>query len=124
MGLWRTLGIDPTLESGGWYRETGSGMGATLNIAVALGGYALTDRATWINFANQRDHVILTEDDPALFNQYGIIAVDPRRCPNVRATAAATFVGWMTSAAGQTAIAGYRVDGQQLFFPNARRSGE
>ena len=119
MRLWAKVGYDPVQASGTWYRETGSGMGATLNIAVGLGAYAMTDRATWIKFANKQDHAILVEGDPALFNQYGIIPVSPVACPNVRAEAAQRFADWMTGPEGQAAIAAYRVDGQQLFFPNA-----
>ncbi|KUF11274.1 substrate-binding domain-containing protein [Pseudoponticoccus marisrubri] len=117
--LWAPLEVDLAAASGDWYRETGSGMGATLNAAVAMGAYVLTDRATWISFANKSDHRVLVEGDPALFNQYGIIAVNPARHPGVRAAAAQRFVDWVLSEAGQAAIAGYRVDGQQLFFPNA-----
>ena len=119
MRLWGEVGYDPTVVSGTWYRETGSGMGATLNIAVGLGAYALTDRATWIKFANKQDHEIMVEGDPSLFNQYGIIPVSPSACPNVRAAAAQQFADWMLGPDGQAAIAAYRVGGQQLFFPNA-----
>ena len=119
--LWEMTGIDPTGESGTWYRETGSGMGATLNIAVGMGAYTLTDRATWIKFQNKISHAILIEGDPALFNQYGIIPINPDACPNVRAEKAQIFVDWMLSDTGQAAIAAHKVDGQQLFFPNAPR---
>ena len=119
MRLWGEVGYDPAEASGTWYRETGSGMGATLNIAVGLHGYALTDRATWIKFANKRDHEIMVEGDPSLFNQYGIIPVNRAVCPNVRAAAAQRFADWMTGPEGQAAIAAYRVEGEQLFFPNA-----
>lgn len=121
MRLWKSVGTDPTGESGTWYRETGSGMGATLNIAVGLGAYTMTDRATWVKFGNKGTHGIMVEGDTRLFNQYGIIAVNSERCPNVRADGAEAFVDWMLSAQGQTAIAAYRVDGQQVFFPNAQR---
>jgi tungstate transport system substrate-binding protein len=117
--LWQSAGLDPAPDSGTWYRETGSGMGATLNIAVGMGAYTLSDRATWIRFSNKSAHRVLVEGDPALFNQYGIIAINPDRCPNVRAPEAAQFVEWMLSDRGQSAIASYQVDGQQLFFPNA-----
>ena len=117
--LWAGTGIDVDAASGTWYRETGSGMGATLNVAVGMGAYALTDRATWMAHGNRGAHAILSEGDPALFNQYGIIAVNPERHPNVKGEAAARFVEWMTSPAGQEAIASYAIDGQQLFFPNA-----
>lgn len=118
--LWDAAGVDPAAASGSWYRETGSGMGATLNIAVGMGAYAMTDRATWIAFGNKGDHRVLFEGDARLFNQYGIIAVNPSKHPNVKADLAKAFVDWILSDAGQTAIAAYRVDGQQLFFPNAQ----
>ena len=117
--LWADAGIDAAAQSGTWYRETGSGMGATLNIATGMGAYALTDRATWIAFANKGDHRIVAEGDVALFNQYGVIAVSAEKCPRVRAAPARTFVDWLLSPAGQGAIAAYRRGGQQLFFPNA-----
>ena len=120
LALWQVAGIDPTADSGGWYRETGSGMGATLNLASAMGAYALTDRATWIAFANKGGHRIAVEGDPAMFNQYGVILVNPERCPNVKAAAGQSFIDWLLSEAGQAAIGAYRRDGQQLFFPNAR----
>ena len=120
MALWQAAGHDPADASGTWYRETGSGMGATLNIAVGMGAYALTDRGTWLAFENQGDHEVLHEGDPALFNQYGIIGVNPAHCPNARVEAGRRFIDWMLSEDGQAAIAAFRVDGQQLFFPNAR----
>lgn len=120
LALWRAAGIDPTAESGGWYRETGSGMGATLNLATGMGAYALTDRATWITFANKGGHRIAVEGDAAMFNQYGVILVSPERCPNVKAAAGQRFIDWLLSDEGQAAIAAYRRGGQQLFFPNAR----
>ena len=119
MELWQAAGPDPVAASGTWYRETGSGMGATLNIAVGMNGYALTDRSTWVAFDNKGDHAILFEGDPALFNQYGIILVNPEHCPNARTAAGQHFIDWMLSEEGQDAIAAYRVEGQQLFFPNA-----
>ena len=119
MALWQAAGIDPTEASGSWYRETGSGMGATLNAAVGMAAYAMTDRASWISFQNKGDFKILVAGDRALFNQYGVIPVSPERCPSVRADLAQQFVDWLVSAEGQTAIGAYRVDGQQLFFPNA-----
>ncbi|MEM9603340.1 MAG: substrate-binding domain-containing protein [Pseudomonadota bacterium] len=119
--LWTLAGIDPAKHSGAWYLETGTGMGATLNIAVESNAYALTDRATWIRFGNKLDHRILYENDPALFNQYGVISIHPDHCPDVDHVGAARFIAWLTGDAGQAAIAAYRVDGQQLFFPNAPR---
>ena len=119
MALWSAAGIDPTGASGDWYRETGSGMGATLNTAIGMGAYVLTDRATWISFRNRQDFVIAVEGDEEMFNQYGVIPVDPARCPAVNAEAAQVFADWLVSAEGQAAIADYKLDGQQLFFPNA-----
>ncbi len=119
--LWAHAGVAPEGDSGTWYRETGSGMGATLNIAIGMGAYTLTDRATWIAFGNKGGHRILSEGDEALFNQYGVIAISPEKCPTVRADLAQGFIDWLLSDAGQAAIADYRRDGQQLFFPNAGR---
>ena len=119
LALWSVAGIDPSGASGGWYRETGSGMGATLNIAVGMNAYCLTDRATWISFANKQDFAVAVEGDDALFNQYGVIPVNPEVCPSVNAQAAQRFAEWLLSAEGQAAIAAYRVQDQQLFFPNA-----
>ncbi len=119
--LWESAGIDPSEDSGEWYRETGSGMGATLNIASGMNAYALTDRATWIAFANKGDLVILNQGDPALFNQYGVIAVSPERCPDVNAVDAQVFIDWILSPHGQDLIAAYRRNTEQLFFPNSRR---
>ncbi|MGI9501760.1 MAG: substrate-binding domain-containing protein [Geminicoccaceae bacterium] len=119
MALWLAAGIDPTGASGDWYRETGSGMGATLNTGIGMSAYVMTDRATWISFENKQGHRILLEGDAALFNQYGVILVNPERCTNVEATAGQTFIDWLLSDEGQTAIQAYHIDGQQLFFPNA-----
>ena len=119
MQLWQAAGIDPTEASGRWYRETGSGMGTTLNIAVGMGAYTLTDRATWIAFANKGDFMVLLEGDAALFNQYGVILVNPARHPHVKAEDGQRFIDWLTGPAGQSAIAAFQVDGQQLFHPNA-----
>jgi len=121
MSLWETAGVDPTEASGTWYRETGSGMGATLNTGVGMDAYVMTDRATWISFGNKGDHEILVEGDPALFNQYGIIMVNPEKHPNVNVEAAQTFIDWVLSEEGQSAIASFEVQGQQLFTPNAEK---
>lgn len=117
--LWAEAGIDASAASGEWYRETGSGMGATLNTGTAMGAYIMTDRATWIAFGNKGDYQIAVEGDPKMFNQYGIILVNPEKHPNVKADAGQAFVDWVLSDEGQAAIAGYQQDGQQLFFPNA-----
>ncbi|WP_118135784.1 substrate-binding domain-containing protein [Oceanicella sp. SM1341] len=120
--LWQDAGIDPAAASGSWYRETGSGMGATLNTAVGMNAYSLTDRATWISFENKGDFEVLVEGDEKLFNQYGIMAVSQDKCPGVKAEAAQQFVDWVLSPEGQETIAGYKVNGQELFFPNAPKS--
>jgi len=117
--LWRQSDIDPTEDSGRWYRETGSGMGATLNIAVGMGAYTMTDRATWINFKNRGNHKILMEGDERLFNQYGIILVDGDRCPQSNTASGEQFVNWMINKTGQSLIANYKIKNQQLFYPNA-----
>ncbi len=119
MALWSDTGVDPTAASGDWYRETGSGMGATLNIGIGMGAYVMTDRATWISFGNKQDFQIAVQGDEDMFNQYGVIPVNPARCPSVNAEAAQAFADWLVSAEGQAAIAGYKVADQQLFFPNA-----
>jgi tungstate transport system substrate-binding protein len=121
LALWRAAGRTPDGARDRWYREMGSGMGATLNAAVAMDAYALTDRATWISFANRRNHRILFQGDPALFNQYAVIAVNPERHPHVRSAAAGAFVDWLISPAGQRAIGSFRVREQPLFTPNAAR---
>jgi len=117
--LWKAADIDPSGASGTWYRETGSGMGATLNAGVGMGAYVMTDRATWISFQNKGDFEILVEGDESLFNQYGVILVNPDKCPSVKADLGQQFIDWLLSKKGQESIAAYQVDGQQLFFPNA-----
>jgi tungstate transport system substrate-binding protein len=117
--LWQAAGVDPKAASGTWYRETGSGMGPTLNTAAGMGAYALTDRGTWLSFQNPGDLEIAVEGDAKLFNQYGVILVSPEKHPNVKADLGQQFVDWIVSPEGQRAIASYRIDGQQLFFPNA-----
>jgi tungstate transport system substrate-binding protein len=117
--LWKEAGVDAAAASGDWYRETGSGMGATLNTGTAMGAYVLTDRATWISFGNKGDYQIAVEGDDRLFNQYGIILVNPDKHASVKADAGQAFIDWVLSAEGQKAIADYKIDGQQLFFPNA-----
>lgn len=117
--LWKEANVDPKQASGQWYRETGSGMGATLNTASGLGAYTLTDRGTWISFKNKGDLEIVVQDNPKLFNQYGVILVNPAKHPHVKAKEGQVFVDWLLSAEGQKAIAAFKQDGQQLFFPNA-----
>ena len=119
MALWSAAGVDPTAGSGAWYRETGSGMGATLNAGIGMGAYVMTDRATWFSFGNKQDYAIAVQGDADMFNQYGVIPISPEHCPSVNVDAAQTFADWLLSAAGQEAIGAYQVAGQQLFFPNA-----
>lgn len=118
--LWKETGIDPAKNSGSWYRETGSGMGATLNTAVGMGAYTMSDRATWIAFKNKADFKIHVEGDDRLFNQYGVILVNPEKHPHVNVEHGQAFIDWLLSDDGQKAIASYEVDNQQLFFPNAK----
>lgn len=118
--LWQVAGIDPKPSSGKWYLETGSGMGATLNTAVGKQAYTLTDRGTWLSFANKDDFKVLVEGDPQLFNQYGVILVNPAKHANVKAKEGQAFINWLIGPEGQAAIASYKIDGEQLFFPNAR----
>jgi tungstate transport system substrate-binding protein len=117
--LWQAAGVDAAAESGTWYRETGSGMGATLNAAVGMNAYALTDRGTWISFKNKGDYRIVVEGDKNLFNQYGVILVNPARHGHVKQAEGQAFIDWITGSEGQQAIAAYKLGGQQLFFPNA-----
>ena len=119
LDLWAAAGLDPSAASGSWYRETGSGMGATLNAATGMGAYTLSDRATWRAFRNKGDLEVLVEGDPRLFNPYGVILVNPLRHPHVHAREGQAFIDWLVSDPGQAAIAAYRLDGRQLFFPNA-----
>jgi len=120
MTLWGSTDIRPERASGAWYRETGSGMGATLNIAIGMGAYVLADRASWIAFGSKRDHIPLVEGDPRLMNQYSVIAVNPLKHTHVNVHGARQFIDWILSDAGQRAIAAYTMYGQQLFVPNAR----
>lgn len=119
LDLWQAAGIDVTAASGTWYRESGAGMGSTLNIASGMGAYTLTDRGTWLNFNNKGDLVILLEGDPRLFNPYGVMLVNPQRHPHVKAADGQAFIDWLLSPTGQAAIAAYRIDGQPVFFPHA-----
>jgi tungstate transport system substrate-binding protein len=117
--LWREAAIDVKAVSGTWYRDTGSGMGPTLNTAAALGAYALSDRGTWLSFENRRDLGIVVEGDRRLFNQYGVMLVNPSRYSSVKQEFGRQFIDWLVSADGQKTIAAYTINGQQLFFPNA-----
>lgn len=123
LAFWKLAGLDPAAARPAWYREIGQGMGAALNTARAMGAYLLADRGTWIPFRNKGDLAILVEGDRRLFNQYGVILVNPARHPHVKRAAGQAFVEWLTSPEGQQAIRDFRVDGQQLFFPNAAGTG-
>lgn len=123
LSLWKTAGVNVSAASGTWYREAGAGMGSTLNTASGLEAYSLTDRGTWISFKNRGNLLIQVEGDSRLFNQYGVILVNPTRHPHVKATDGQTFIDWLLSEKGQQAIAAFRIEEQQAFFPNARKSG-
>ena len=123
LALWIIAGIDIATAKGSWYREIGQGMGAALNTASAMNAYVLSDRGTWISFRNRGDLDILVEGDKRLFNQYGVTLVNPEKHPTVKKELGQTFVDWLISPDGQAAIAGYKIDGQQLFFPNAVKGG-
>ena len=118
--LWMMAGIDIAKDKGPWYRDTGSGMGPTLNTAAGMNAYALTDRGTWLSFKNRGDLVISVEGDQRLFNQYGVILVNPAKHPHVKKEMGQAFVDWVISPEGQKAIAEYKIGGEQLFFPNAK----
>jgi len=117
--LWKTSGVDIEKDKGAWYKSLGQGMGATLNTAAAGNGYTLTDRATWINFKNKQDLAIAVEGDKRLFNQYGVMLVNPAKCPSVKKDLGQAFIDYLVSPQGQKDISGYKIDGQSLFFPNA-----
>ena len=119
--LWQAAGIDIEKSKGSWYRDTGSGMGPTLNTASGMNAYALTDRGTWLSFKNRGDLVISVEGDQRLFNQYGVILVNPAKHPHVKKDMGQAFIDWIVSPDGQAAIAAYKIGGEQLFFPNAGR---
>ncbi len=123
LALWKQSGIDIAAAKGPWYREIGQGMGAALNTAAAMNGYTLSDRGTWISFKNRGDLEIVVEGDKRLFNQYGVMLVNPEKYPTVKKELGQTFVDWLVSPEGQNVIAGYKIDGQQLFFPDAEKKG-
>jgi len=118
--FWKLAGVDVAASGGTWYRETGSGMGPALNTASAMNAYVLSDRATWLSFKNRGELAIVVEGDPRLYNQYGVMLVEPARHAHVKRELAETFIAWLVSPAGQKAIASYRIGGEQLFFPNAK----
>jgi tungstate transport system substrate-binding protein len=117
--LWQLAGVDPATGRGQWYREVGQGMGPALNTAAAQGAYILADRGTWLSFRNRQDQRILIEGDTRLFNQYGVMLVNAQRHAHVKAADGQRFIDWLLSSAGQAAIASFRINGEQLFFPNA-----
>jgi len=123
LALWKQAGIDIAMTKGPWYREIGQGMGAALNTAGAMDGYVLSDRGTWISFRNRGDLEITVEGDRRLFNQYGVMLVNPDKYPSVKQALGQAFIDWLISAEGQAVIGGYKIDGQQLFFPNAEKKG-
>lgn len=123
LALWIVAGIDIAAAKGAWYREAGQGMGAALDTARAANAYVLSDRGSWISFRERGDLDVLVEGDKRLLNQYGVMLMSAEKFPNVKKELAQSFVDWLVSPDGQAAIAGYKVDGQQLYFPNAEKSG-
>jgi tungstate transport system substrate-binding protein len=117
--LWKAAGVDLTRDKGPWYKETGSGMGPTLNTASGMNAYALADRGTWLSFKNRGELVICVVGDRRLFNQYGVMLVNPDKHPDVKQDLGRKFIEWLVSPAGQKSIADYRINGEQLFFPDA-----
>ena len=118
---WKAAGIDLDATKGSWYRDSGLGMGPALNMAASMGAYILADRGTWLSFKNRGDLSILIEGDTRLFNQYGVILVNPAKHPHVKKVEAQRFIDWLVSAKGQMTIADFKISGEQLFFPNAKR---
>ena len=123
LNLWKVAGIDIEKDKGPWYKSIGQGMGAALNTASAGNAYVLADRGTWISFKNRGDLVVAVEGDNRLFNQYGVILVNPEKHPNVKKDLGQQFIDWLVSPEGQKAIADYKINGEQLFYPNADDSG-
>jgi tungstate transport system substrate-binding protein len=123
VNLWTMAGVDIEKDKGSWYRETGQGMGPALNTASSMNAYLLSDRATWLAFKNRGELAILVEGDKRLMNQYGVVLVNPDKHPNVKRAEGQAFIDWLVSAEGQAAIADYKIEGEQLFFPNAGEPG-
>jgi len=117
--IWKAAGIDIAKDKGPWYRDTGQGMGPALNTAAGMNAYILADRGTWLSFKNRAELAILVEGDKRLFNQYGIMLVNPQKHPSVKKDLGQAFIDWVVSPEGQNAIAAYKINGEQLFFPNA-----
>jgi tungstate transport system substrate-binding protein len=123
LDLWKLAGIDIAKEKGAWYRDTGQGMGPALNTASSMGAYILADRGTWLAFKNRGDLTILVQGDKRLFNQYGVMLVNPQKHPSVKRAEGQAFIDWLVSPEGQQAIAEYKIRGEQLFYPNANEAG-
>jgi tungstate transport system substrate-binding protein len=123
LNLWKVAGIDIAKDKGPWYKEIGQGMGAALNTASASNAYVLADRGTWLSFKNRGDLVIAVEGDKRLFNQYGVMLVNPEKHPSVKKDLGQQLIDWLVSSEGQKAIADYKINGEQLFYPNAKDSG-
>jgi tungstate transport system substrate-binding protein len=123
LNLWKVAGVDTEKEKGPWYKSIGQGMGAALNTASASNAYVLTDRGTWLSFKNRGDLIVSVEGDQRLFNQYGVMLVNPARHPNVKQELGQAFIDWLVSPEGQQAIADYKIGGEQLFYPNASDPG-
>jgi len=123
LNLWKVAGVDIAKDKGPWYKEIGQGMGAALNTASASNAYVLADRGTWLSFKNRGDLVIAVEGDKRLFNQYGVMLVNPEKHPSVKKDLGQQLIDWLVSAEGQKAIADYKINGEQLFYPNASDSG-
>jgi len=123
LDLWKAAGVDIGKEKGPWYKEIGQGMGAALNTASAANAYVLADRGTWLSFKNRGDLDILVAGDKRLFNQYGVMLVSPEKHPHVKKALGQAFIDWLVSPEGQKAIADYKINGQELFFPNANVPG-
>ena len=121
---WKQAGLDIEAVKGDWYKDVGQGMGPALNTASAQNAYVLSDRGTWLSFRNRGELAILVEGDRRLFNQYGVMLVNPAKHPHVKAADGQAFIDWLVSPEGQQAIADYKIDGEHLFFPNAGRSGQ
>jgi tungstate transport system substrate-binding protein len=121
--LWKTAAIDIDKAKGPWYRDTGQGMGPALNTASSMNAYVLADRGTWLAFKNRGDLAILVEGDKRLFNQYGVMLVNPEKHPSVKKDLGQQFIDWLVSSEGQKAIGDYKINGEQLFYPNANDSG-
>ena len=123
LDLWKAAGIDIATARGPWYRDTGQGMGPALNTASSMNAYILADRGTWLAFKNRGDLAIVVQGDRRLFNQYGVMLVNPAKHPNVKQELGQKFIDWLISPEGQKAIAGYNINGEQLFYPNADQPG-